>query len=148
MTDYHQNADQREREQVLRNDKRVASTFLDHTHNNDEGGRFAKPQNVIGSEPTAQYPMAAPNWSVDPTGVEPPLNIDVNAVEPCGEKFEIEASCGDAAPPHPDRAIPLDASAVEPASSLGDVTTTEISSGDIAQSQLVASPTPTKPRRR
>jgi hypothetical protein len=35
--------------------------------------------------------MAAPNWSVDPAGIEPPLNIDVNAVEPCGEKFEIEA---------------------------------------------------------
>ena len=35
--------------------------------------------------------MAAPNWSVDPTGIEPPLGIDVNAVEPCGEKFEIDA---------------------------------------------------------
>jgi hypothetical protein len=50
---YHQNADQREREAVLKNDARAASTFLDHTHS-EEGGRFAKPQNVIGSEPTPQ----------------------------------------------------------------------------------------------
>jgi hypothetical protein len=35
---YHQLATQRERADVLRNDKRVASTFLDHTHNDDEGG--------------------------------------------------------------------------------------------------------------
>ena len=95
MTDFRNNASQKERAEVLKNDAAVhKNTFLSHTHP-EEGGRFAKPQNVIGSEPTVQYPMAAPNWSVDPTGVEPPLNIDVNAVEPCGEKFEIEA-LGDA----------------------------------------------------
>ena len=84
------NVTMKEKEAIIRNDRRVASTYLDHTHS-DEGGRFAKPQTVIGSDSVPQYPMAAPNWSVDPTGVEPALGIDVNAVEPCGEKFEIEA---------------------------------------------------------
>jgi hypothetical protein len=99
MTDpgqqFRNDASQKEREQILRNDQRVrsGSTFLDHTHS-EEGGRFAKPTNVIGSTPTPTYP-AGPNWSVDPTGVEPPLGIDVNAVEAVGEKFEIEA-LGDA----------------------------------------------------
>jgi hypothetical protein len=88
---YRVDATQKEKAAILKNDERVrsGSTFLDHTHS-EEGGRYAKPTNVIGSTPTPQYP-AGPNWSVDPTGVEPPLVIDVNAVEPCGEKFEIEA---------------------------------------------------------
>jgi hypothetical protein len=100
------NATMKEKAEVLRNDQRVrsGSTFLDHTHS-DEGGRFAKPTIVIGSDGAAQYPMAAPNWSADPTGVEPPLGFDVNAVEPVGEQFEIErhltgatASASDAYP--------------------------------------------------
>jgi hypothetical protein len=112
MTNYRNEATQKEREQVLRNDKRVTSTFLEHTHS-EEGGRFAKPQTVIGATPTVQYPMAAPNWSVDPTGVEPPLGIDVNAVEPCGEKFEIEA-LGDATSAGPQPVAPPLAAAVAP----------------------------------
>ena len=96
MTAYQNKSSQAEREQVLRNDARVrsGSTFLDHTHS-EEGGRFAKPQTIIGSDAVVQYPMAAPNWSVDPVGTEPPLGFDVNQIEAVGEKFEIEASCGD-----------------------------------------------------
>jgi len=96
-------ATMKEKVEVLKNDRRVASTYLDHTHS-EEGGRFAKPTNVIGATPTPQYP-AGPNWSADPTGVEPPLGFDVNAVEPVGEQFEIErhltgatASASDAYP--------------------------------------------------
>jgi hypothetical protein len=91
VTDYRNDTSQKERAEVLKNDRAVQkNTFLSHTHS-EEGGRYAKPQTVIGATPTVQYPMAAPNWSVDPTGVEPPLGFDVNTVEPCGEKFEIEA---------------------------------------------------------
>jgi hypothetical protein len=71
--------EQRERLAVLANERRVArgpetSTYHSHTHP-DEGGRFAAsdqpPRHVVGSTPVPQYP-AGPNWSADPTGVEPP----------------------------------------------------------------------------
>ena len=87
MTDYRNKATQAEREEVLRNDKRVASTYLDHTHTDDEGGRFAKPQTIVGQTPTADYPTAAPNWAPQAVGVEPPYGVDVNAVEPVGESL-------------------------------------------------------------
>jgi hypothetical protein len=35
---------------------------------------------LVGSEPAMSGPFAAPSWPADP-GVEPPLGIDVNAVE-------------------------------------------------------------------
>jgi|SRR6516225_4399383 hypothetical protein len=95
---FNQTATQSERERILRNDQRVrsGSTYLDHTHD-DEGGRFAKPRTVIGSDDTAQYPMAAPNWSADPCGVEPPLGVAIDAHEPVGEVFEVVKSLDDTA---------------------------------------------------
>jgi hypothetical protein len=78
---------------TLRNDKRVASTYLDHTHN-EEGGRFAKPQQVIGTT-APEYP-AGPNWAADPVGVEPPLGFSVEDHEPVGEYAEVAKSLGDA----------------------------------------------------
>jgi hypothetical protein len=80
-------------DQALRNAERRkldAGTFLSHTHS-DEGGRFAKPQQVVGSAPVPEYP-AGPNWSPQAVGVEPPLNQDVDAMEPQGESFEVAAS--------------------------------------------------------
>ncbi len=70
------------------------STFLDHV-SNDSGGRYAaigKPT-VIGRDP-AQYPKlpASSPFAADPVGVEPPTGVDINAMEPVGEPFEIEAS--------------------------------------------------------
>jgi hypothetical protein len=87
---YRNEATQRER--VLRNDQRHTFQSRAIAENDDVRGRWAEinKSNVVGATSTPQYP-AGPNWSVDPTGVEPPLGIDVNAVEPCGEKFEIEA---------------------------------------------------------
>ena len=95
---FRNDASQSERERILRNDQRVrsGSTYLDHTHD-DEGGRFAKPRTVIGSDDTAQYPMAAPNWSADPCGVEPPLGVAIDAHEPVGEVFEVVKSLDDTA---------------------------------------------------
>jgi hypothetical protein len=96
MTDpgqqFRNDTSQKERAEVLKNDQAVQkNTFLSHTHS-DEGGRYAKPQTVIGATPTVQYPRAAPNWSVDPTGVEPPLGHAIDAHEPVGEYGEVQAS--------------------------------------------------------
>jgi hypothetical protein len=91
---YHQNADQREREQILRNDLR-ANTFAGRAQAeaDDVRGRWAQinKSDVVGATPTPQYP-AGPNWSVDPTGVEPPLGFDVNQIEAVGEYREVQAS--------------------------------------------------------
>lgn len=56
-------------------------------------GRFGKPSVVSGSQPGVHYPAAA-DWTRDGAGVgvEPPLGIDVNALEPTGELHEIAAS--------------------------------------------------------
>jgi hypothetical protein len=59
----------------------------------EPSGRFAEARYVTGSEPSTQYPAAAPPWqSQSDAGLEPPLNQDVNFVEPVGEAFEVEAS--------------------------------------------------------
>ena len=83
-------------EQKLRNAQRRDTISTLHqfgqSQANEEGGRFARPTNVIGTNPTAQYPMAAPNWAPQAVGVEPPLGIDVNATEPVGEYGEVTAS--------------------------------------------------------
>jgi hypothetical protein len=52
----------------------------------ETGGRWAKP--TIG---VPELPAASP-WSRDPVGIEPPLGIDVNAMEPVGEHHEVERS--------------------------------------------------------
>jgi hypothetical protein len=79
-------------DQALRNAqrKRDAGTFLSHTHS-DEGGRFAKPQQIVGSAPVPEYP-AGPNWSPQAVGVEPPLGFDINETPVVGEYHEIEKS--------------------------------------------------------
>jgi hypothetical protein len=93
--------EQSERREVLENDKRVreqGSTFLAHTHNG-AGGRFAaiSSPTVIGAEATPKYPQG-PAWCADQTGIEPPLNYSVNALEPCGEPHEVRASIHDLNP--------------------------------------------------
>jgi hypothetical protein len=80
-----------EKRAVLKNDR--ASTYLAHTHA-EEGGRFAKPVNVIGETPVPQYP-AGPNWAHDPSGVEPVLDYSIDALEPVGTAQEIQKSLGD-----------------------------------------------------
>jgi hypothetical protein len=90
---YHQNSDQREREAILRNDR--ANTFAGRAQAeaDDVRGRWAQEHKatVIGAGPVVYPRLPENSWTNDPTGVEPSLGIDVNAVEPCGEKFEIEA---------------------------------------------------------
>jgi hypothetical protein len=71
---YRIDATQKEKEAILKNDQRVASTFQSRAiaESDDVRGRWAEinKSNVVGATPTPQYP-AGPNWSVDPTGIEP-----------------------------------------------------------------------------
>jgi hypothetical protein len=88
---------QEERRRVLANDRQT-STLGDHVEPS-AGGRFAelarregasKPT-VIGADPAANYP-AGPAWTNAAVGLEPPLGVAIDAMEPVGEAFEIEAS--------------------------------------------------------
>jgi hypothetical protein len=62
------------------------------------GGRFAQARYVTGSEPSTQYPAASSPWTAgNDAGLEPPLNQDVNFVEPAGEAHEIEKALSELA---------------------------------------------------
>jgi len=87
---FSNNSSQRERRQVIKD------TY--HNRYQDEsGGRFAKvqPTNVSGKDPATLYPRQPANsyWAEpDPSGPTPPLNQDVNEMEPVGTAQEIEDS--------------------------------------------------------
>jgi hypothetical protein len=57
------------------------------------GGRYREKETITGSELVPQYPRlpASSPWASDGVGVEQPLGIDVNAMEPTGNAHEIEA---------------------------------------------------------
>ena len=96
---------QAEKRAVLEQDRRVLKdTFATRTAADvaqEAQGRFAKDVNVVGSEPTVQYPPGfnkqdAPHWwgAEAVLGVEPPLGFDINTInhEPVGEVFEQQRS--------------------------------------------------------
>lgn len=82
------------------------SSYRAHAQANadfDLGGRFAlvqKPANVIGSGPVSYptLPQDAPSNQLAMMPDEPPLGIDINAMDPVGEVFEQEASRSPAKP--------------------------------------------------
>jgi hypothetical protein len=95
-----------ERKRTLENDRKVreqqreqASTYLAQTHS-EMGGRFSSvgAQTVIGADPVANYPAAAPHQR-DPCGMEPPLGYridDMEPLEPCSS-FSAQGNSGDPA---------------------------------------------------
>jgi hypothetical protein len=93
--------EQRTRRETLENDRRVRAgqTMFGRAQADADaeyGGRFAalsKPV-VVGSGPTYPQLPASSSWSHDPVPPEPPLGIDVNAVEPVGTSAEIGRSLG------------------------------------------------------
>jgi hypothetical protein len=94
---------QSEKRQTLLNDVRAreqGSTYMEQTNDLDLGGRFTgqTPQTVVGASPVPQYPQG-PAWSIDPTGQEPPLGVDVNQMQPTGEPHEIINSLGEGRAP-------------------------------------------------
>jgi Bifunctional DNA primase/polymerase, N-terminal len=76
MTDGEVNDPQAER-------REVKNTYLSHTHADEAGGRFMRlvPTTGTGAGPVPEYPAASPHHA-DPTGLEPPLGIDVNETVP------------------------------------------------------------------
>lgn len=53
---------------------------------------------VSGAEPSVRYPRqpSTSPWSSDISGVEPPLGVDLEYVEPCGTPAEVEESIANA----------------------------------------------------
>jgi len=104
---------------VLANDRQQTSTLRDHAVEGEGGGRFAElarregasRPTVVGARPLVQYP-AGPDWTSNgaAVGVEPPLGVCVNDLEPTGEAFEVErslASLAEAAAPTSAAASPV-----------------------------------------
>jgi hypothetical protein len=82
---------------ILAEDRDRLSTYRDHAEANADlelGGRFAKltPTSVTGSTPDHQYPRLPAdspfNQAATMVPDEPPLGMDINAMEPVGEHFE------------------------------------------------------------
>jgi hypothetical protein len=91
-------ASDQEKLDVLRNDRPRGSTYHSFTHAEDDDahGRYAKqtPSSVAGSEPMVRYPGSVPAWVTDTGPPELSLGYSIEAQEPTGETFEIEASLG------------------------------------------------------
>jgi hypothetical protein len=101
---------QAERRRILQEERR-AKTYLAEAQANTDlelGGRFAKLPRAtfVGAGPSVKYPRLPANspWHSDPCPPEPPLGIDINAMDAVGEAWEQEASRGDAAAPEPKKA--------------------------------------------
>ena len=92
---YHNHATQAERKAIVKNDSYITSernTYLSRTEaelEEESGGRFKKKTRttIVGVNPASVYPrlpQSSPWASPCPSGVEPPLGIDVNAVPDLG----------------------------------------------------------------
>jgi hypothetical protein len=95
MSDYHNEASQKQRADVLKNDRNNTLQFRTSADLGLENtGRFAKPFAVTGTEPSAQYPRLPPSspWHDVVVPDEPPLGFSVEDHEPCGEYGEVQAS--------------------------------------------------------
>jgi hypothetical protein len=134
--------DQREREEVLRNDQRVRNDNASTLHRFAESesgnirGRFAahEKSTIVGAAPTPQYPRL-PETSFSNQGTVVPqeesLGFSIDEAPIVGEAFEVAKSLGDAVFP----------SAV----AQGDVTT-ETDHRDLDEFQSVASPASEHPQ--
>ena len=84
MAEYHNDASQAERKEALKADcyfNRAQSEI-----GSELGGRY-RPLVKASVTPVPQYPQQPPNspFRQDPTGAEPPLGIDVNAMTGVGQ---------------------------------------------------------------
>ena len=75
-----------ERKSVLRNEQRLRNpgTTLNQFAQSEAAearGRFTahEKSTVVGASSIPKYPEG-PAWCDDPTGIEPPLNLDINAL--------------------------------------------------------------------
>jgi hypothetical protein len=102
---YTNPATQREKQEIFRNEQqklkrgdREPTTLHQLSRlglDEEPQGRFAQSRHISGSAPSVEYPAASSPWTAgNDAGLEPPLNQDVNFVEPCGEQWEIERELG------------------------------------------------------
>jgi hypothetical protein len=95
---------QKEKKEILENDREVRATYHSIASANMEderGGRFSalnKPS-VTGSEPTVMVPRqpSTSPWHSDPIGTEPPLGFSVEDQPTTGEAWEVQKSIDDLA---------------------------------------------------
>jgi hypothetical protein len=87
-----------DRKEYLENEKRLraqGTTFARFAQSEagEARGRFAahEQSQVVGATPIPKY-EGAPNWAYDPVPQENPIGVDINALEPVGESFEIARS--------------------------------------------------------
>ena len=98
----HSELSQDEKRDTLQNDRRVrdASAYVDHVHDDNDGGRFKNQTTriTVGSRPLVEYPALPPNspWARDPVPDEPPIGVDLSAAPIVGEPHEIATSLGKA----------------------------------------------------
>jgi hypothetical protein len=89
---FNNDATQAERRRILENDR--LNTYQAHAAasvDEERGGRFSvrtKPT-VVGQSPISypKQPEGSP-WACDPLPIEPPLGVDINAMEVTGEPHE------------------------------------------------------------
>jgi hypothetical protein len=82
------------------NKDRRMNTYLAHAEANaldDAQGRFAAPERrptIVGAKAEISYPAQPEGspWAKEPIGLEPPIGVEIDAHDPVGEQFEIEAS--------------------------------------------------------
>ncbi len=90
---FNNNATQRERRKII---EETSSYHQFALSDEGPGGRFANQEkkSTTGAAPIPTYPALPANspWHRDLVPPEPPLDIDVNAVEPVGTEAEIERS--------------------------------------------------------
>ena len=85
--DFQNPANQAEKQEVLRNERlrpgdQQPSTFHQMANlDTSLGGRFSAGGYVNGSEPAVNYP-AGPAWTRDQVGIEPPLGVAIDDLEP------------------------------------------------------------------
>jgi len=76
--DYQQpEASQAERRRILQQDQ-AARSYFDIANGDPDDARGRTP--VVGVSPVYGADLPAPAWAHDPTGKEPPLGADVNAL--------------------------------------------------------------------
>jgi hypothetical protein len=135
VIDYRNNASQKERAEVLRNDAR-ANTFAGRAsaEADEIRGRFAQEHKatVIGSDGAPNYPrLPETNWVNDPVPPEEPLGFSVEAHEPVGEVGEIAKSLDGTA----------DATNVaDVASPCGEVVVSSSTLGDVTEAVAQSAP--------
>jgi hypothetical protein len=105
MTNYYNNTTQEERKRLIAEASLPTSYSKLAGLDDDLGGRYREKQTVAGEEKATDYPRqdSASPWSgggADP-GVEAPLGVAIDEMEPTGEQFEVDRSIADLGGPEP-----------------------------------------------